>query len=154
MNRTSYKKCSQRVARRTVSDEGSLGTLIRHIAKSTMIAIGIGACLLLVFSLALYFSPDPTPMIRPFGWIAAALTAFAGGFTASRIHGHGALICGLINGSVLTALMLLLALPCAHQASSYSAIVSCLLHVAFFAFSLAGAYLGLRRVPQKKKRKR
>ncbi|MBQ9773110.1 MAG: TIGR04086 family membrane protein [Clostridia bacterium] len=131
----------------------SPASLARHLLKSCGLTLLFTLLLLTVFSLALYFSPNPTPMIAPMGILAAALTALLGGFAATRVHGHAALICGLLSGSVLTAVMLLLSLFFRSQASNYSAAVSCALHAGVFLLSIAGAYLGLYRSPKKKKRK-
>ncbi len=152
MNRTAYKKSKARRTRASGEVKSTLPSA-RHILKSMAITLGVGLLLLLSLSLALYFSPSPSPMIQPAGLVAAALTALIGGFAASRIHGQSALLCGLINGAGLMAIMLLLSLFFAKHASAYSAAISCLLHACVPVLSVAGAYLGLRRAPKKKKRK-
>ncbi|MBQ9784036.1 MAG: TIGR04086 family membrane protein [Clostridia bacterium] len=153
MNRTVYKKSKPRRAR-TQADGGVALPSPRHILKSLAVTCGAGLLLILSLSLALYFSPNPSPLVQPVGLIAAALTALIGGFAAARIHGQSALLCGLINGIGLLAIMLLLSLFFAKHTSAYSALVSCLLHACVPVLSVAGAYLGLRRTPKKKKRKR
>lgn len=153
MNRTAYKKRPTRHTRTKESEKAPLPP-VSTILKSFAVTVGVGFLLLLALSLALYFSPNPSPMIRPAGLVAAALTALIGGFTVSRMHGQSALLCGLINGSALMALMLLLSLFFAKHASAYSALVSCLLHAGVVLLSVAGAYLGLRRRPKKKSKKR
>ena len=152
MNRKTHKKVNPR-KRKTPREVESPALCPRHILKALSVTLGTGLLLILALSLALYFSPNPSPMILPAGLVAAALTALIGGFVAARLHGHGALLCGLINGTALLAIMLLLSLPFARHASGYSTLISCLLHAAVPVLSVTGAYLGLRHTPKKKKRK-
>ena len=127
----------------------------RHLGKSLMISIGIGAFLLMIAALIAYFSPDPNRLILPLGLVTAGLTAFFGGLVTVRIHGHSALMCGLLNGSLMTVLMLLVSLFFTSVGMGYAAWLSCLLHSAFLLLSVAGAYLGLKRnrTPRKKRKK-
>ena len=107
--------------------------------------MGIGLLLIVIASLAAYFSPNPNTLIAPLAIAAAGLTAFIGGVIAVRIHGGGALVCGLLNGSVFMTLMMLLSLCFARYASGYSAGISCLLHAGFVLLSVAGGYVGIRK---------
>lgn len=123
---------------------------ITDLGKSLLITLGIGILLTLIASLIAYFSPDPNALIRPLGICAAALTALFGGFAAVRIHGHEALLCGILNGSVFMGLMILVSLFFKAEASGYAAWLSCLLHAGFVLLSIAGAYLGLKRKTRKR----
>lgn len=133
-------------------EEDSPALLVKHIGKSMLITAGAGILLTLICSLAAYFYSDPDKLIRPLALVSCGMTALIGGFGAVRIHGHSALVCGLLNGSLMTAAMLLVSLFFTAHASGYSAGIACLLHAAFFLLSVAGAYIGLRRKPKKKKR--
>ena len=126
---------------------------IKHLCKSFLITIASGFGLLLALSLAAYFYSDPNLLIHPMALIVAGLTALIGGIAAVRIHGHSALICGLLNGCILLGVMLLLSLFFKGQGIGYSAGVSCLLHAGIPVLSVAGAYLGLRRSPKKRSRR-
>ena len=152
----SNKKIHRRVksvADRDSSANESPALLIRHLTKSLLITLLAGIFLTLSSSLAAYFSPDPDRLIAPLALIATGGTALIGGFAAVRIHGQNALICGLLNGSAFMVAMMLLSLCFANYSAGYSAGISCLLHVGFVVFSVAGAYLGLKKVPKKKKRR-
>ena len=113
--------------------------------RAFLVTLAIGAGLILLASLGAYFMPDPDPMIRPLAYAAAALTALLGGFAAGKLHGSAPAVCGLVNGLLLLALMLLLSLFFRSHASGYPAWASALLHAAVLALSFAGALLGVRR---------
>ncbi len=134
-------------------EEDSLSLWANHLAKSFLISIGAAIILLLSLSLGAYFYPDPDRLILPFSYIAAAGTALIGGFATARLHKHSALLCGLLSGALCSVVMMLLSLCFRAAAVGYSAWLSCLLHTAFFVFSIIGAYLGLPK-PQKKAKHR
>lgn len=131
-------------AKKAQPEEDSPALLARHMGKSLLITVGVGILLTVICSLIAYFCADPDSMIRPLSFCAAALTALAGGFIAVRIHKHAALICGLLNGSLCTALMILASLFFRAYSSGYAAWLSCLLHIGFMLLSVAGAYIGLQ----------
>ena len=131
-------------------EEDSPSLWVRHLGKSLFITVLTGTALTLIGSLIAYFTPDPNSFIRPIAIFTAALTALIGGFAALRIHGHAALMCGLLNGSLTTALMILISLFFKDYSSGYSAGISCLLHTAFLLLSVMGAYLGLKRTPKRR----
>ena len=124
----------------------------KHLLKSLGITLLTALVLLLLASLAAYFSPDPAKMVQPLALLSSLLTALVGGFAAVRIHGHSALLCGLCNGMLFLALMLPTSLFFTPFASGYSALISCLLHVAFLLLSMLGGYLGLKKGKPKKKK--
>ena len=150
MNRSQKHSHARQISRKQPEDD-SPALLARHMAKSLLITIAAGMILLLAASLCAYFFPDPDQLILPLGLAASLLTALIGGFCAVRIHGHSALVCGLCNGSLFTLLMILVSLFFKAYSAGYSATVSCLLHAAFLLLSVAGAFLGLRKAPKKRK---
>ena len=106
----------------------------------------------LIAALIAYFSADPDSLTLPLGLAASALTALIGGFSAVRIHGHAALLCGLLNGAAMTALMMLVSLFFTSLSVGHSALISALLHTAFILLSVAGAYIGISQKSKKPKR--
>lgn len=132
-------------ARREAVADTSPSLLVKHLAKSLLFTLAAGVILIVIASLCAYFSPDPDAVITPLAIAAAALTAFIGGLIAVRIHGGGALICGLLNGSVFMTVMMLLSLCFARYASGYSAGISCLLHAGFVLLSVVGGYVGNKK---------
>ncbi len=126
----------------------------RTAAKGFLITLGIGAALLLAAALCVYFLPDPSPAIRPTGVAVALLTALAGGYVSGKLHGHAPALCGLLNGALLSALMLLLSLFLRSDAAGYSAWISALLHAMIPLCSVVGAMMGVRKKSTPKRRRR
>ncbi len=140
-------------AKKANENDSPLAIWIKQLLRATVISLGIGLVLIIGLSLAAYFYADPDVLARPLGLIAAGLTALSAGFVTVRIRGEGALICGLLIGSIMTALMMLASLFFTALSSGYSVGISALLHLAFMLLSVAGAYLGLKKTPKKKKHK-
>ncbi len=132
--------------------EDSLALWVRHLKKSLLITLLTGIGLLAAATLGCYFLPDPYPWIRPFSIVASMLTAAVGGFSCAKMHRHSALLCGLLNGSLLMLFMLLLSLFFKPYAAGYSAGISALLHLGTLLLSVAGAFLGIRRKAPSKRR--
>ena len=136
--------------------EGSL--FFRSTFGTLLLTLAVGGGVLLIASLTLVFVPDPLSMVLPAGLLAAALTAFIGGFFATRIYHLPALSAGLINGILLTALSLLFsflfAINANCYATGYSAAVSALLHAGVVGLSIGGAFLGARENTPTKHRKK
>ena len=146
------KKRGNQTAKRAENEENSPVLMGKHLLKSVSITLLISMALLLASSLAAYFSKDPASLIPPLGVLSSLVAAFLGGLVAVRIHGHSALLCGLGNGMLLSALMLLVSLFFTPFASGYSALLSCVLHVAFLLLSVLGGYVGMKRGKPKKKK--
>ena len=126
----------------------------KHIGKSLLISVLVGFLLTLVGSLLSYFYVDPDRLIPTIALCSSGISALVGGFCALRIHGHGALLCGALNGLSMIALMMLISLFFTPYASGYSAGTSALLHASYPLLSIAGAYLGLKKPKQKRKKRR
>lgn len=156
MSSASYTKKAKhaRVRQGERTGEDSPLHLVRTICKSVGVTLLTSLTLLLAFSLGLYFSPNPSPLIRPLGIAAACIGALIGGISAAKLYGHSALLCGLLNGCAMSLLMLLASLFFRSYASGDSPLIAALLHAAYFAASVAGAYLGGRTAGKKKKAKR
>ena len=153
MKQAASKHTRQKAASTKKSDMDSPVLLVKHIGLSVLLTSLVSVLLVTVFSLLAYFGTDSDKWTMPLGLVASALTALFGGMIASRIHGHSALICGLLNGSLMMALMMLLSLLMIKSAYGYSAGISCLIHTAFLLFSVAGAYLGAPKADKTRKRK-
>lgn len=112
------------------------------------LAIGAGA--VLVGSVFLAFLPDPAPLTTPVGLLAAMLTALLGGVAAGKIHRTAPAVCGLLNGALLLAVMLLCSLFFGKNAAGYSTGTAILIHAAIPLLSVFGALLGVRKKPRKR----
>lgn len=140
----------RRPAAKKPPEEESPALWVKHLSRSMLVTLAAALVLTLGSSLIAYFTPNPNALVRPLSFVAAALTALIGGFAAVRIHKHAALLCGLLNGSLATALMMLVSLFFTAHSSGYSAGISALLHAAFILFSVAGAFLGLPKGVKRK----
>lgn len=152
-----FKK--QKKARRRKEKSSESSRLLKAILGTLLLSLAVGGGLLVMFTIVLTFLPDPLSFVLPLGLLSAALTAFMGGFFATRIYRAPALSAGLINGILLTALSLLIALFFAKRAedyaTGYSAAVSAILHAGVVGLSLGGAFVGGRdRTPNKRRKKK
>lgn len=122
----------------------------RKALRAFLWTLGLGGGLVLIASLAVCFLPDPDPMIRPVALFLAGLTSLLGGVIAGRIHKSAPALCGLTNGALLLAIMLLCSLFFRKNAAGYSTGTALLLHAAVPLLSVVGAVLGVRKKPKKR----
>lgn len=116
----------------------------RLSTKAFLRTLAVGAGLLLIGTLALCFLDDPAPAIQPTALLLSATTALTGGWIAGRLHRTAPALCGLCNGALLLACMLLLSLPFHTYAAGYSLGVALLLHALVPVLSVIGAVLGVQ----------
>lgn len=140
------------------SNEAEGTRFLKGMLGSSLFTLAAGGILLLLSSLLLTFLPDPLAFVLPAGLICAALTAFIGGFLATRVYHLPILSSGLALGILLTALSLLFSLLFTKNASlyatGYSAAVSALLHALIVGLTVGGAFFGAREKAPAKKRRR
>ncbi len=126
----------------------------KTLLSTTGLSLLLGALLSAALSLCIYFAPDPMTLIRPAGLLSSAvMTWFAGMQLQSKLRG-GILINGMAAGLALMAPMLILSLLLSPYASGDTPLVAGLLHAAFPALSVMGAWLGEKRCARPKKRKK
>ncbi len=152
MNRDHPHRHSPASAIQRKKEEGGFPLFFKHLGESLLLVLGIAALLILSASLLAYFAPDPNAVILPMGLSVVMITAFFIGYFFSKKEKQGALMTGLVSGSVLLALLLLCSLFMKQYAIGYATPISLLLHLSIPLLSIAGAYLGNR--PQTKRRKR
>ena len=133
--------------------------LLKSLIGTLLLTLAVGGGALLLSSFALTFAPDPLSLTLPLGLLCSALTAFMGGFFATRVYHLPPLGAGLVVGIVLTGLSLLASLLFASNAGNfatgYSAALSAVLHIALVGLSVGGAFWGAReQTVSKKKRKK
>lgn len=112
--------------------------------------LAIGAATVLAGSLLLAFLPDPAPLTAPLGLSAAMLTALLGGIVAGKLHRTAPAVCGLLNGALLLAVLLLCSLFFQKEAAGYSTGMAILLHAAILPLSVFGALIGVRKKGKKR----
>ncbi|MBQ2718515.1 MAG: TIGR04086 family membrane protein [Clostridia bacterium] len=98
--------------------------------------------LLLLLSLFLLWSEDPTRLLLPAGLGAAAVGAFLGGWRSGRLHRSAGALCGITHGMVLVFVFLMLALILEAGALELS---SLFLYTALILLSTLGGALSSRR---------
>ena len=140
MTAKSNRHSPSRRSAHTTENRGALFS--KETLRAFLITLGIGAGSILIFSLAAYFYPDPNRIIHPLAYVAVALTAFLGGVVAKKRTGGAPALCGLINGMLLMGVMILLSFFFLSESSSYSALISTLLHAAVLILSVLGALAG------------
>lgn len=141
-------------SKHNVKKDDDSSRLPLDMVKSTGYTLLIGILTLLVCSLLAYFREDPNAWVQPLGILCCVVTALGGGFAAIRIHRHSALLCGLLNGCILLAFMLLLSPTFKAFSSQYSLILCLLFHIAVPLLSILGAFLGIPRKRSVKKHKK
>lgn len=151
------KKYKRSHEKKSDVSEGSL--FLKRTAGTFLLTLAVDGGLLLLSSLILVFTPDPLSLSLPAGLLTAVLTAFIGGYFATRIYHLPTLGAGLINGILLMTISLLFSLLFAksaeNYATGYSAAISALLHAGTVCASIGGAFWGAReKAPLKHRRKR
>lgn len=79
--------------------------LVMCCIRGVLTALPVGAALLLTLALLLLYSPDPLSLSY-LGYVALSATCMLCGLISCRRYGKKPLLCGLISGSVLVALVL------------------------------------------------
>lgn len=117
----------------------------QKVLRSFLWTLAFAAGAILVVSLIACFLPDPAPSTEPLGLLAAGLSALVGGVISGRIHRSAPAVCGLANGALLLAVMLLCSLFFSGSGFGYSTAVSILLHALIPLLSVFGALIGVRK---------
>ena len=120
-------------------------SFLQKALRAFLWTLAVGAGTVLVGALIAAFLPDPDPATAPLGLAAALLTALTGGIIAGRIHRAAPALCGLTNGALLLAVMLLCSLFFQGHAAGYSTGVALLIHALIPLLSVAGALVGIRK---------
>ncbi len=144
-------RAEHRHTRREGHDDAASGFQLSQLAKSLAVTAVTGILALLACSLLAYFLPDPSPWIKPLALFAAALTALVGGVSAARLQKENASLCGLLNGCVFMAVMILISLFLRERASGYSTLHAILLHAGFLLCSVLGGILGKKKPKARRK---
>jgi putative membrane protein (TIGR04086 family) len=117
--------------------------------------VACGLLLITVTTAVAYANPDPAQLISPMGLIALLPSAFAGGFTASKVTKSAPMLCGILAGGVTTLAAMLLSLILTDlPSSSYAFWQSAALHAAAILFTILGSFAGnIKKQPKTAKRR-
>lgn len=118
--------------------------LIRSSAIGFGCTVGVGLLFLLIAALIAHTSHDPNAIAASLAYAALYTTALFAGIITVRIHGHSALLCGLISGALLLLAGLLVA-ACLSADPMLQSTHVLLLRLPVPLLSVAGAYLARKR---------
>ncbi len=122
----------------------------KNCIKGLLASLLASVILLFVFTWICYTREDPSMMISILGMVALYLSAFIGGFIASRFNRQNGLLSGLATGGVFMLVVIMLSFILRSGKESVG-FVTWLLFLLITVVSAVGGYLG---VPSGKKRRR
>lgn len=140
------------------SNQSTLDKLINSSLLALAITIGISIALLLISTAIALSLPDPLSLIDPIGYVSLFISAFFGGFAASKLNKHSPYITSTICGLTFVILSMLISVAIPHSLSSGMDLWGRLaLHtlslVTFPLGALAGIKGAKKSKPNKKKRR-
>lgn len=114
----------------------------------TGVTVAVGAMLLLSLALSavVYSTSDPSAYVTPVAFTVLYISALAGGFTASRLNRHSAVLCGVTVGMVLLVIMFVFSLAVKSSlGADYGVEGEIGLRAAVIVCSLMGAFIGVMK---------
>ena len=135
---------------------GAPVTVLKSFLYGILSTAVIGLAPLLAGTAAAYLTPDPTAFVEPLGFVTLFITAFFGGFAASKINKRAPYLNAILTGASFTLISTLLALALPHTLASGTELLP---RILLRALSLAtfplGALVGIKASkPQKRKRRK
>ena len=123
------------------------------IAKALGIAVAAGIVLAAIFCFVALRFDDPEKVSVIFAYIALAAVAFGGGYLASKMYGEKGVLCGLVLGLSLAALMILLCFAFSLPVSpiAYAISTACAVGLAMLGGKCAEKGSGKRKRPKKRR---
>lgn len=127
--------------------------MLLPIAKALGIAVAAGIVLAAIFCFAALRFDDPEKVSAIFAYIALAAVAFGGGYLASKMYGEKGVLCGLVLGLSLAALMILLCFAFSLPVSplAYAVSAACAVGLAMLGGKCAEKGSGKRKRPKKRR---
>ena len=131
------------------------GGALKASLVGTLGAISIFILMLSIFSAIGLSFENPHAYISPLSYLAIYGSAFFGGFIATKKNGgRDSLLCGLICGSITTAVLCLLLFVVGLILKTESGAISWVFRALTIVFSALGSIVGMKRKTQAKKRKK
>ena len=87
---------------------GGFSRMVRKLLLPLAVTIASGVVFVTVLTVAAYQSSDPTVLVTPLSIAALGLASLAGGITAGKCHGEGAIPGSLISGCTLAMILCLM----------------------------------------------
>ena len=138
------------------SNQSTLDKLINSSLLALAITIGISIALLLISTAIALSLPDPLSLIDPIGYVSLFISAFFGGFAASKLNKRSPYITSAICGLAFVIFSMLISVAIPHSLSSGMDLWTRLaLHVLSLVTFPIGALAGIKgSKPQIKKKRR
>ncbi|MBQ9978886.1 MAG: TIGR04086 family membrane protein [Clostridia bacterium] len=134
---------------------GAPVTVLKSFLYGILSTAVIGLALLLAGTAAAYLTPDPTAFVEPLGIVTLFITAFFGGFAASKTNKRAPYLNAILVGAGFTFLSVLVALALPHTLASGTELLP---RILLRALSLAtfplGALVGIKASKPKKRKRR
>lgn len=135
---------------------GAPVTVLKSFLYGILSTAAIGLAILFAGTAAAYLTPDPTAFVEPLGFVTLFITAFFGGFAASKINKRAPYLNAILVGAGFTFLSVLVALALPHTLASGTELLP---RILLRALSLAtfplGALVGIKASkPRKHKLRR
>ena len=86
---------------------GGFSRILRKLLLPLAVTVASGAVFVTVLTIAAYQSPDPTALVTPLSIASLGLASLAGGITAGKCHGEGAIPGSLMSGCTLALILCL-----------------------------------------------
>lgn len=127
--------------------------MLLPIAKALGIAVAAGIVLAAIFCFVALRFDDPEKVSVIFAYIALVAVAFGGGYLASKMYGEKGVLCGLVIGLSLAALMILLCFAFSLPVSplAYAISTACAVGLAMLGGKCAEKGSGKRKRPKKRR---
>ena len=151
--RSSRNHHSKRVSSKSRSSGSGVADLLKVSLISVASSLGGMLILSLLAAIITFGTKDPLSTVAPLSVILICITALASGFIACKLCKAAPLSVGLLSGSVLTLLILVVALFLKNGTSPVLATgTRVTMHIMPIPISSAGAFLGSLK-PVKKRRR-
>ena len=148
----------KKAKRHTPNNESSLENTLKNALYCLLLSFGIGLALLLIGTAIALATPDPTALIDPIGYVSVFLTAFLGGFAASKLNKRYPYLTSILCGAGFVLISFLVSFTLSHTlASGMDIWARLLIHTLTFLTFPLGALVGVKEAEKsnhKKKKKR
>ena len=143
--------------RKRKADKGNTGAV--SLVKGSFIGLVVSLCAVIVLwfvcSLAAYSYKDPDAILPVLAFCGVSVAAFVGGIVASKKHGEGGMVCGLLSGAMLAILLLFVSFAFGKEYSSENGMAAKLLiRLSAVLLSVLGGAVGRYKRPKRRPKRR
>ncbi len=141
-------------AKKRTSSDHHTSELLKNSLFGAILSLLTGTVLLFLSAAICYSAEEPNRLILPLGLCTLYLMSIPGGFFAARKNGRAPLLCGLLCGTVLFLLFLLISLllPASQNTPRFG--LSLLLRTLILPCSVLGSLFGSKPKASPRKHRR